>query len=72
MLFIMVVSSFASTMVVQAMTAVPGNESFQGRVELTGLSKYWLPRWGYWLTQVLLNFSLLSLNVSNIIVSAQV
>jgi len=71
MLFILLVSSYASTMLVEAMASIPGNEHLENRVELSGLAKYWFAPWAYWSTQVLLNLSLLALNVSNIIVSAQ-
>jgi len=72
MLMITIMTGLASTLLCQAMTKIPGNEFFQGRAELSTVAKYFFPKWGYWTTLVLLNVSLLAVNISAIIVSAQV
>eukprot|EP01094_Clydonella_sp_ATCC50884_P006758 TRINITY_DN1594_c0_g2_i1.p1 TRINITY_DN1594_c0_g2~~TRINITY_DN1594_c0_g2_i1.p1 ORF type:complete len:412 (-),score=121.43 TRINITY_DN1594_c0_g2_i1:1068-2303(-) len=71
MIFILLVSTIASSMLVEVMASIPNNDRFQGRVELTTLAYHYFPAWGYWLTQIFLNFSLQALNISSIIVSAQ-
>lgn len=44
----------------------------QGRVELSTIAKFLFPKWGFVCTLVLLCISLLAINISSIIVSAQV
>eukprot|EP01087_Luapelamoeba_hula_P014537 TRINITY_DN4273_c0_g1_i2.p2 TRINITY_DN4273_c0_g1~~TRINITY_DN4273_c0_g1_i2.p2 ORF type:complete len:240 (+),score=37.56 TRINITY_DN4273_c0_g1_i2:115-834(+) len=71
LVYITVVSSFAATMMCKAMALIPGNSSFQGRIELGGLAKHYFPRWGYWLTVLLLVVSMQAVNISSIIITAQ-
>ena len=68
-----VISSFAATCMVQAMSVIRGNEKFKERVELPTLAQIYFPNhpWVFWATSGLLNFSLTALNVSSIIVCAQ-
>lgn len=68
---ILLISSFSASMLCQAMSTVPGNENFHGRVELSTLAKFLFPRWGFICTLLLLCISLLAINISSIIVSAQ-
>eukprot|EP01111_Echinosteliopsis_oligospora_P016592 TRINITY_DN6958_c0_g1_i1.p1 TRINITY_DN6958_c0_g1~~TRINITY_DN6958_c0_g1_i1.p1 ORF type:complete len:510 (-),score=78.98 TRINITY_DN6958_c0_g1_i1:2-1531(-) len=67
-----VLSSFACTFLVEAMSNVPGNERFEGRAEVATLAKLFFPPWAYWLTQALLFISLQANNIAAIVVSAQV
>ena len=70
---ITIISSFAATCMVQAMSVVRGNEKFKERVELPTLAQIYFPNhpWVFAATSGLLNFSLTALNMSSIIVSAQ-
>jgi hypothetical protein len=45
---------------------------FQERVEITDLAKRYFPKWGWWITLILFNISLMSVIIASIIVSAQV
>jgi hypothetical protein len=73
---LMVVCAFigaqASTMLSEAMTKLPGNDVFQSRAEIISLARFYFGRsWLYGLTVALLVFSLLSVNIASIIISAQ-
>lgn len=62
----------ASTMLSEAMTKLPGNDVFQSRAEIISLARFYFGRsWLYGLTVALLVFSLLSVNIASIIISAQ-
>jgi len=62
---------FSSLLLVHAMALVPGNNRFQGKVELTTLVKFFFPRWFFYLILFILTISLLSLIIASLIVSAQ-
>ena len=51
---------------------MPGNHSFNKRVEYTTLAYYYLGRYGYGVTQFFFQFSLAFNNISSIIQSVQV
>lgn len=62
----------SGTMLSEAMTKLPGNDVFQSRAEIISLSRFYLGRsWLYGLSVFLLIFSLLSVNIASIIISAQ-
>lgn len=71
MLVTMLVSSFAATFMVDAMSRMPGNAHFTERVELTTLSRRLFPRWAHTLTVVMFVLALQAANIASIIVSAQ-
>eukprot|EP01094_Clydonella_sp_ATCC50884_P012688 TRINITY_DN22991_c0_g1_i1.p1 TRINITY_DN22991_c0_g1~~TRINITY_DN22991_c0_g1_i1.p1 ORF type:complete len:508 (+),score=99.46 TRINITY_DN22991_c0_g1_i1:392-1915(+) len=70
-IFMMVLGALSSAMLCEAMASVPGNDRFQGRVELTSLSKILFNKFGYYATQIVLNVSLQAMNMSGIIIAAQ-
>jgi hypothetical protein len=62
----------SGTMLSEAMTKLPGNDVFQSRAEIISLSRFYFGRsWLYGLSVFLLIFSLLSVNIASIIISAQ-
>jgi amino acid permease len=67
----MCVSSFASTMLVDAMARVPGNHAFDERMEFSPLVKHYFGRVAHFLFQILLYFTLQSLTVTSINVCAE-
>jgi len=71
MIIIMIISSLSATLLCETMALIPGNERFQGRIEFTSLSKYLFPRWGFYLTMLLLVLSLMAVLISSVIISAQ-
>jgi len=71
MIVFCIVATFSSTMLCEAMSRVPGNEKFQGRIELTTLAKVYFGRLGFYITIILFVFSLQSMNIASIIESAQ-
>lgn len=71
MIVMCLVSSLSSTLLVEAMALVPGNDRFQSRVELTTLAHRVFPGWAYYLTHVLMALSLMSTIISSVIISAQ-
>jgi amino acid permease len=60
-------SYLCSIMIIEAMAAMPGNHTFNKRVEYTTLSYYYLGKRGYYLTQFFFQFSLAFNNMSSII-----
>jgi len=72
MIVVMTVAGFSATMMCKAMSMVPGNDRFQGRIELAGLARHYFPKWGYYLTLLLLVVSLQATNIASIIISSQV
>jgi hypothetical protein len=72
MLICAFIGAQASTMLSEAMTKLPGNDVFQSRAEIISLARFYFGRsWLYGLTVALLVFSLLSVNIASIIISAQ-
>jgi hypothetical protein len=62
----------SGTMLSEAMTKLPGNDVFQSRAEIISMSRFYFGRsWLYGLSVFLLIFSLLSVNIASIIISAQ-
>lgn len=70
--FVALLSGYSATMLTEAMKYLPGNKNFDDRVEFASLAKFYLGRWPYILTQVFLNFALLSLNLVSILETVQV
>jgi hypothetical protein len=71
-LFVFLISSFAATMLVEAMQRVPGNGALTERWEFCALVGHYFGPRAQTLTSVLYNISLQSTNVAAMIVSAQV
>jgi amino acid permease len=71
-LFVFVISSFASTMLVEAMQRVPGNHALTERWEFCALVGHYCGARAQTVTSVLYNISLQSTNVAAMIVSAQI
>ncbi len=67
-----VLSYLAATMLTEAMKYLPGNTNFNERVEYSSLAKFYLGRWPYIATQIVLNLALLSLNLVSILLTVQV
>jgi amino acid permease len=63
-LIVFIISSFSSTLLCKAITRVPGNEHFEGRVEMTNLARMLMPR--MWFLAVIVGFVLV-LSVSNVV-----
>ena len=72
LLAICLLSYLCSVMIIEAMAFMPGNHSFDKRVEYTSLAYYYLGRTGYGITQLFFQFSLAFNNISSIIQSVQV
>eukprot|EP01027_Heterolobosea_sp_BB2_P015456 GEZU01022105.1.p1 GENE.GEZU01022105.1~~GEZU01022105.1.p1 ORF type:complete len:319 (+),score=73.01 GEZU01022105.1:112-1068(+) len=71
MLLVVVVSSLSSACMAEAMARIPGNENFDQRIEFLGLVKFYFNRWGYLLTNIMLNINLQANTIACIIASAQ-
>jgi amino acid permease len=71
-LFVFLISSFAATMLVEAMQRVPGNSALTERWEFCALVGHYFGPRAQTLASVLYNISLQSTNVAAMIVSAQV
>lgn len=71
LIVVCIVATLSSTMLCEAMSAIPGNEHFEDRVELTTLAKFFFGRWGFYITLFLFVLSLQAVNVASIVVSAQ-
>ena len=71
-LFVFVISSFASTMLVEAMQRIPGNSGLTQRWEFCAIVGHYFGDKAQSFTAVLYNVSLQSTNVAAMIVSAQI
>lgn len=69
---IALLSGLSATMLCEAMKYLPGNRYFDDRIEYASLCKFYLGKWPYMFTQLVLNLSLLSLNILSILVTVQV
>eukprot|EP01095_Lingulamoeba_sp_RSL-Kostka_P006062 TRINITY_DN186_c0_g1_i1.p1 TRINITY_DN186_c0_g1~~TRINITY_DN186_c0_g1_i1.p1 ORF type:complete len:498 (-),score=105.27 TRINITY_DN186_c0_g1_i1:4-1497(-) len=69
---ICIVSSLASTMICEAMALVPGNKKFTERLEFATVIRHYFGQKAYILAQIFYNLSLQTLNISSILVTAQV
>lgn len=71
-LLVAVFSGLAATMLAEAMKYVRGNKHYDDRVEYATLTKFYLGNVPYWIVQILLNLSLLSVNLVSILLTVQV
>jgi len=71
LLFMLIASALCSTFLAEAMSRVPNNESFNLKMELTNLAKYYFGHKGFVITLVLFALSLQSALVAAIVESAQ-
>jgi Transmembrane amino acid transporter protein len=71
LIVVCIVATLSSTMLCEAMSAIPGNEHFEDRVELTTLAKFYFGRVGFYITLTLFVLSLQAVNIASIVVSAQ-
>lgn len=71
-LLVALFSGLSGTMLTEAMKYVPGNRNFDDRIEYAALCRFYLGKWPYVVTQILLNFSLLSINLVSILLTVQV
>lgn len=67
-----VLSAAASLFLVEAMSHIRGNERFQAQVEFTTIAELCLGRRSHLILQIILFLALQSVNISSIIISAQV
>jgi hypothetical protein len=65
------ISIFASLILCECISLIPGNNNFQGRIELTGLVKFHFGKIFYFIILSILNICLLSLNIASIIATSQ-
>jgi hypothetical protein len=72
MVIVALCSGLAGTMLTEAMKYIPGNRNFDDRIEYASLCKFYLGPGPYWLVQVILNLSLLSVNILSILLTVQV
>eukprot|EP01113_Clastostelium_recurvatum_P020372 TRINITY_DN2416_c0_g1_i4.p1 TRINITY_DN2416_c0_g1~~TRINITY_DN2416_c0_g1_i4.p1 ORF type:complete len:526 (-),score=90.87 TRINITY_DN2416_c0_g1_i4:1051-2628(-) len=70
-ILMMIISNFSSTFLCEAMSSIPGNNRFQGRIELSTLAEAYFPKYLYKITMLLLFITLQGSNIAAIIVSAQ-
>lgn len=71
-LFVFIVSSFAATMLVEAMQRIPGNSSFDQRWEFCSIVGHYFGARSEFAASILYNISLQSTNIASMIVSAQI
>jgi hypothetical protein len=64
-------SSFACTMLTDAMALIPGNERFQKRIEYANLTHILFGPKFYIVQQICYNLAMQSLNIASIVVTAQ-
>eukprot|EP00757_Euglenozoa_sp_SAG-D1_P004633 gene4633-2331_t len=64
-------SGISCTLMIEAMSRVPGNKRFGGRVEFMYLSRLVMPKFLYFLTLVMFVFNLQTTNIASIIEAAQ-
>jgi hypothetical protein len=67
-----VLSGAASLFLVEAMGHIRGNEKFQAQVEFTTIAELCLGKRSHLILQIILFLALQSVNISSIIISAQV
>eukprot|EP01104_Vermistella_antarctica_P020277 TRINITY_DN8619_c0_g1_i1.p1 TRINITY_DN8619_c0_g1~~TRINITY_DN8619_c0_g1_i1.p1 ORF type:complete len:638 (-),score=100.18 TRINITY_DN8619_c0_g1_i1:47-1894(-) len=67
-----IIASFAATYLAQAMTMVPGNFQYDKRKEYCTLVQYYFGHRYYMISQVFFNVTLTTMNIPQIIVTAQV
>jgi hypothetical protein len=72
MLMISIFAGYAGSMMTEAMKYVPGNRHFEDRIEYASLCRFYLGTGPYWVVQVFLNMSLLSMNLVSILLTVQV
>ncbi len=72
MLVVALLSGLSASMLTESMKYVPGNRNFDDRIEYASLCKFYLGTGPYWLIQVFLNMSLLSVNIVSILLTVQV
>lgn len=65
-------SVFASSLMCEAMAAIPGNHHFEGRVEFSTLVSFFFGKKGHIIAQLFINVSLQCANIAAIIECAQV
>lgn len=65
-------SGLSASMLAESMKYLPNNRDFEDRIEYSGLAKFYLGKWPYVFTQVVLNLALLSLNLVSILLTVQV
>lgn len=66
------IASFSATYLAEVMTIIPGNEHFEQRREYSTIVKYFFGTTWYYVTQVFYNATLTTMNIPQIIVTAQV
>lgn len=69
---IMLLACVSGFMLIEAMAMMPGNKRFGKRAEYTSITKHFLPRKGYVLSQIFFNLSLSANMISMIVQSIQV
>jgi hypothetical protein len=72
LIFFTALTSFACTMLTEAMALIPGNERFQKRIEFSNLVHILFGQKLYIAQQICYNLAMQSLNIASIIVTAQV
>lgn len=71
LIFIAILSGFASTLIIEAMASVQGNADFKAQIELTTLAELFLGRRWHVVFQILLYLALQSVTCASLIVSCQ-
>ncbi|KAM9986825.1 hypothetical protein ACTFIY_011250 [Dictyostelium cf. discoideum] len=71
-LLMLILSSLAGLFIIESMSTIPGNSKFQLRVEFTMICRFYFGKFGYILSQIFINASLLISNIASIIICAQV
>jgi amino acid permease len=71
LVFFTALSSFACTMLTDAMALIPGNERFQKRIEYANLTHILFGPKFYVVQQICYNLAMQSLNIASIVVTAQ-
>lgn len=72
LIFFTALTSFACTMLTEAMALIPGNENFQKRIEFSNLTHILFGPKFYYVQQICYNMAMQSLNIGSIVVTAQV
>lgn len=67
----LLISSFSSTLLCEALSLIPGNKNFEKHIEYSGAVKHFFGRKWYYVFQVFLNLCLQSYNIASIIICAQ-
>jgi hypothetical protein len=71
-LLVAMLSYYASLYLTRAVAWMPGNQGYQKRIEISGITSALLPRWAYLLSVFGLVFSFTANNIASIVISAQV